>query len=90
MTAYIGLIEVGEASSKDKTIVVSGAAGATGSNVCQIAKNILGVKKVIGICGTDEKCAFLKNTLHVDVALNYRSPNFAQEFVDATPDFIDL
>ena len=45
--------------SSGGVLVVSGAAGATGSVAGQIGK-ILGAKKVIGICGTDEKCNFIK------------------------------
>src|SRR3712207_2461427 len=56
LTAYFGFLKVGAASSKDRVVVVSGAAGATGSNVTQIAKNVLGIETVIGIADSDEKC----------------------------------
>jgi NADPH-dependent curcumin reductase CurA len=55
LTAYFGLTEVGQAKKED-IVVISGAAGATGSVAVQIAKKIIGCKKVIGIAGTDEKC----------------------------------
>ncbi|KAK6504527.1 hypothetical protein TWF481_006468 [Arthrobotrys musiformis] len=89
LTAYFGLLRVGAATSNDKTIVISGAAGATGIIACQIAKNVLGVEKVIGIAGTDEKCAILKE-YGCDIALNYKSSSFKEDFVKATPDWIDV
>lgn len=51
-------------------LVVSGAAGAVGSLVVQFGK--LAGCKVYGIAGSDEKCQYLLNTLHVDGAINYR------------------
>ena len=56
--AAIGMKVKGKLSSGG-VLVVSGSAGATGSVAGQIGK-ILGAKKVIGICGTDEKCNFIK------------------------------
>lgn len=47
MTAYVGLVDIGKVT-KDDVVVVSGAAGATGSSVVQLAKNVIGCKKVIG------------------------------------------
>lgn len=67
----VGQIKAGE------TLVVSGAAGATGSLVCQLGK-IKGAK-VVGIAGGSEKCKYLKETLGVDVALDYKSPTFQEE-----------
>jgi NADPH-dependent curcumin reductase CurA len=49
----------GEASKSD-TIVVSGAAGATGSMVVQIAKRIIGAKRVVGIAGSEQKCQWVR------------------------------
>src|SRR5258708_37216203 len=57
MTAYFGLIDVGQVKQGD-VVVVSGAAGATGSTVGQIAK-IKGAAKVIGIAGGPQKCAWI-------------------------------
>ncbi|KAF4973345.1 hypothetical protein FSARC_323 [Fusarium sarcochroum] len=59
LTAYYGLLDVGKARKGDR-VVVSGAAGATGSMVVQIAKKLVGVESVIGIAGTDEKCLWVK------------------------------
>ena len=68
-------------------MVVSGAAGAVGSIACQIGKRQ--GAKVIAIAGTDEKCQWLEKELGVDKALNYKSPTFQKEFVDAV-DYLDV
>lgn len=60
LTAYYGLVVQGEAKPQD-TVIVSGAAGATGSMVIQIAKKIVGCERVIGIAGTDEKCQWVES-----------------------------
>ncbi|WPH00032.1 Hypothetical protein R9X50_00285500 [Acrodontium crateriforme] len=83
LTAYFGLTEVGMATAKD-IVVISGAAGATGSMAVQIAKKIIGAKKVIGIAGTDDKCKWVES-LGADLCLNYKSPNFRKELKAATP-----
>jgi len=88
LTAYFGLIKVGEAKADD-VVVVSGAAGATGSMVVQIAKHIVGCKKVIGIAGSKEKCDWVKS-IGADECLDYRSPSFREDFDKATPDFANL
>ena len=72
LTAYFGLLRVGKPKPSD-TVLVSGAAGATGSIVAQIAKHVVGCKKVIGTAGTDEKCAWLQANNIVDVAINYKT-----------------
>jgi len=46
--------------------------------------------RVVGICGSDEKCKWLIDELGFDVALNYKADDFKQKFKDATPDFIDV
>jgi len=76
LTAYFGLLDVGQIKAGE-TLVVSGAAGATGSLVCQIGK-IKGAK-VVGIAGGADKCRYLKETLGVDVALDYKSPTFHED-----------
>ena len=72
LTAYFGLLDVGKVQAGD-FVVVSGAAGATGSVVCQIAK--LKGAKVLGIAGSDDKVQWLKE-LGCDDALNYKSALF--------------
>lgn len=57
---------------------MSGAAGSVGSIVCQIGK--LKGAKVVAIAGGAEKCAWLKNELGVDVALDYKSPTFHEDY----------
>ncbi|KAF3179054.1 hypothetical protein TWF788_007138 [Orbilia oligospora] len=88
---YRAPIEKGDLmETYDSTVVVSVAAGATGSVVCQIAKNVLGIKNVVGIAGSDAKCELLKKSCGCDYALNYRSPTFKQDFDEATKDDIDV
>jgi len=69
LTAYSGLLRIGE-PKPGETVFVSGAAGAVGSLVCQIAK-IKGCS-VIGSAGSDDKCAWLKS-VGVDATVNYRT-----------------
>ncbi|KAF2810856.1 NAD(P)-binding protein [Mytilinidion resinicola] len=87
LTAYFGLLRIG-APKAGETVVVSGAAGATGSVVGQIAK-IYGAH-VIGVCGSDSKCSWLKEELGFDEAVNYKDPEFAKKFRDVTKNFIDV
>ena len=88
LTAYLGLTEIGK-PKKGETIVVSGAAGAVGSIVGQIAK-LLGCK-VIGIAGTDEKVTMLKSTLGFDEAINYNTTkNMAAAIKEAAPNGVDI
>ena len=70
LTAYLGLTEIGK-PKEGETLLVSGAAGAVGSVVGQIAK-ILGLR-VVGIAGTDEKVALLKSEFGFDDAINYKT-----------------
>ncbi len=72
LTAYFGLLEVGKPKKND-AILVSGAAGATGSIVAQIAKHVVGCKLVIGTAGTNEKCKWLEQNNIVDIAINYKT-----------------
>ncbi|KAI5370488.1 Putative GroES-like superfamily, alcohol dehydrogenase-like, NAD(P)-binding domain superfamily [Septoria linicola] len=83
LTAYFGLTGVGN-TTKDDVVVISGAAGATGSMAVQIAKKILGAKKVIGIAGTDEKCRWVEK-IGADLCLNYKKDSFADDLRAATP-----
>jgi NADPH-dependent curcumin reductase CurA len=88
MTAYFGMIDVGNVGAGD-TVVVSGAAGATGSVAGQIAK-IKGATQVVGIAGTPEKCAWIVDELGFDAAVNYKSDDVAGSLRRLCPDGIDL
>jgi NADPH-dependent curcumin reductase CurA len=74
LTAYFGLTDIGKPNPGD-IVVVSGAAGATGSVVVQIAK-ALGCK-VIGIAGGAEKCRWVVEQAHADAAIDYKLENVA-------------
>ena len=86
ITAYFGLLDVGN-PQPGETVVVSGAAGATGAMVCQIAK-IKGCH-VIGIAGGDEKCSWLKEC-GVDDVIDYKNSNVAEELTKLAKDGIDI
>jgi NADPH-dependent curcumin reductase CurA len=88
MTAYFGLLDVGQPKEGD-TIVVSGAAGATGSVVGQIAK-LKGAGNVVGIAGTDEKCAWLVDELGFDAAINYKTEKVGARLRELCPKGIDI
>ncbi len=75
-TALCGLVDVLGIKSGE-TVLVSAAAGATGSVACQIAKG-RGCR-VIGIAGSDAKCAWLTGKLGIDAAINYKNQNVAAE-----------
>jgi len=87
LTAYFGLLEVGR-PEPGETVVVSGAAGATGSVVGQIAKN-LGCR-VVGIAGGPEKCAWLTEEVGFDAAIDYKAERVDRRLRDLCPDGIDL
>jgi NADPH-dependent curcumin reductase len=86
-TAYFGLLEIG-APKPGETLVVSAAAGAVGSVVCQIGK-IKGCR-VIGIAGTKDKCDWLVNELGIDGAINYKTENVAERLDALCPNGIDI
>ncbi|ODQ83256.1 hypothetical protein BABINDRAFT_82736 [Babjeviella inositovora NRRL Y-12698] len=81
LTAYVGLIDVGKVT-KDDTVVISAASGATGSMCVQIAKHIIGCKRVIGISGGAEKCKYVES-IGADAAVDYKDPNFKQNLQKA-------
>lgn len=87
LTAYFGLLDVGRAKAGE-TVVVSGAAGATGSAVGQIAK-IVGCR-VIGIAGGAEKCRYLKEQLGFDGVVDYKSENIFASLRVQCPNGIDV
>ncbi|GAA5958389.1 hypothetical protein JCM3765_007861 [Sporobolomyces pararoseus] len=79
MTAWVGLTEAEVGDVKpDDVVVVSGAAGATGSAVVQIAKNIIGCKKVIGIAGGPDKCKWVEG-LGADKCVDYKSSSWKED-----------
>ena len=87
MTAYFGLLAICN-PQPGETVVVSGAAGAVGSLVGQIAK-IKGCR-VIGIAGTDEKVDWLINELGFDAAFNYKTTtNYVGKLKELCPNGID-
>jgi NADPH-dependent curcumin reductase len=88
MTAYFGMTDVGRVKEGD-VVVVSGAAGATGSTAGQIAK-IKGAKKVVGIAGGPEKCAWIVDELGFDEAIDYKNDKVAARLREACPDGLDL
>ena len=87
LTAYFGLLDIGD-PQPDETVVVSAAAGSVGHVVGQIAK-VRGAR-VVGVAGSDEKCALLTGELGFDAAVNYKADDFRAAFKDATPDRIDV
>ena len=87
LTAYFGLLDVGK-PQKGETLVVSAAAGATGSVAGQIGK-IHGCR-VVGIAGTDEKCQWLTEELGFDAAVNYKHPDWKEKLAAATPNGVDI
>ena len=86
-TAYFGLIDVGRPAAGE-TVVVSGAAGATGSVVGQIAK-IEGCR-AIGVAGGPEKCRWLTEELGFDAAIDYKSESLKARLKELCPDGIDI
>lgn len=88
VTAYYGLVDIVKAGPQD-AIVVSGAGGAVGSVAIQIAKHILGCRKVIGIAGSDSKCRWVQS-LGADACLNYKSDTFEAELNQATEGFVEV
>ena len=88
MTAYYGTKIIARVGPED-TVVVSGAAGATGSMVVQIAKKILGCKRVIGIAGNNEKCKWVES-LGADICLNYKAADFKKQLIAATEGYVEV
>ncbi len=87
MTAYFGILEVGELKSGD-TVVVSGAAGAVGQVVGQIAR-IKGCS-VVGIAGGSDKCAYVVDELGFDAAVDYKSEDVKKALRSHCPKGIDV
>ena len=86
-TAYFGINEIGQIKAGE-TVVVSGAAGSTGSIAGQIAK-IKGCR-VIGTAGGKEKCDWLVKTAHFDAAIDYKSEDIGARLSELCPNGIDV
>lgn len=86
LTAYFGMTDVGGVGEGD-IVVVSGAAGATGSVAGQVAR--LKGATVIGIAGGEEKCRWLVEQAKFDHAIDYKSDNVYQKLKEYCPDGID-
>ncbi|CAB4734241.1 unannotated protein [freshwater metagenome] len=87
ITAYFGMLEVGEPKAGE-TVLVSGAAGATGSVAAQVAQ-IQGAR-AIGIAGSAEKCEWLVKTAGLAAAINYRTEDVEQRIGELCPEGIDV
>ncbi|KIG16556.1 putative NADP-dependent oxidoreductase [Enhygromyxa salina] len=87
MTAYFGLLEVG-ALAADDTVLVSGAAGAVGSMVGQIAK--LKGARAVGLAGGPEKCQHLVNELGFDAAIDYKHDDVKAKIKATCPDRVNV
>lgn len=87
ITAWVGLIAVGEVRVGD-VVLVSGAAGAVGSCVVQLAR--ARGARVIGVAGGARKCAYLIDTLGADAAIDYRAGDLAGQIARAAPQGIDV
>ena len=87
LTAYFGMGEIGEPKAGD-TVLVSGAAGATGSVAGQLAR-IAGAR-VIGIAGGKEKCDWLVNELGFDGAIDYKNEDTEAQVKALCPDGVDV
>ena len=87
MTAYFGLLDVGQPKAGE-TIVVSGAAGAVGQTVGQIAR--LKGCRVVGIAGGKAKCDFVVNDLKFDACIDYKAGNVQDGLKQHCPKGIDV
>ena len=88
LTAYFGLLDVCQPKA-GATVLVSAAAGAVGSVVGQIAK--MQGCRVVGLAGTDEKCAWLTDDLGFDAAINYKTcGTYKEAIAEACPEGVDV
>jgi NADPH-dependent curcumin reductase CurA len=87
LTAYFGMLDIGQPKAGE-TVVVSGAAGATGSVAAQLAR-IRGAR-AIGIAGGAEKCAWLRDAARLDAAIDYKSEDVGARLSALCPDGIDV
>jgi NADPH-dependent curcumin reductase len=87
VTAYFGLLDVGS-PKEGETVVVSGAAGAVGSVVGQIAK--LKGCRVVGIAGGPEKCKWIVDELGFDAAIDYKAEDMNAALRECCPEGVDV
>ncbi len=87
LTAYFGLLDLGEPKAGE-TVLVSGAAGATGSVAGQIAK--LKGCHVVGIAGGPEKCAWLKAEAGFDEVIDYKNEDVDARIAETCPNKVDV
>jgi NADPH-dependent curcumin reductase CurA len=87
MTAYFGLLDIGQ-PKPGETVVVSGAAGAVGMVVGQIAR-IKGCR-VVGIAGGPEKCNYITKELNFDAAIDYKSEDVRKALEKHCPKGVDV
>jgi NADPH:quinone reductase len=87
LTAYFGLLDIGQ-PQEGETVVVSGAAGAVGMTVCQIAK--LKGCRVVGIAGGAEKNNYLKEQLGLDATVDYKAGDIREAVQRACPKGVDI
>ena len=87
LTAYVGIVDIG-AAQEGETVVVSAAAGATGSLAAQIAK--LRGCRVVGICGSADKARWLVDDLGLDGAIDRRVEDVHARLKELCPDRIDV
>jgi NADPH-dependent curcumin reductase CurA len=88
LTAYVGLLDIA-AMRPGETVFVSGAAGAVGSTVGQIAR-LRGAARVIGSAGSEDKVAFLTKELGFSAAFNYKAGPIRGLLREAAPDGVDV
>ena len=87
MTAYFGLLDIGQ-PQPGETVVVSGAAGAVGALVGQIAK--LKGCRVVGIAGGPEKCRYVVDELGFDAAIDYKAGGLDAALAEHCPEGVDV
>ena len=87
LTAYFGLLDVGQPQAGE-TVLVSGAAGATGSVVAQIAR--LKNCRVVGIAGGAEKCDWLRTACKLDAVIDYKNEDIQQRIGELCPEGVNV
>ncbi|MCB1017405.1 MAG: NADP-dependent oxidoreductase [Acidimicrobiales bacterium] len=87
ITAYVGMLDIGR-PQEGETVVVSAAAGATGSVAGQLAKRA--GARVVGIAGRPDKCAWVVDELGFDACVDHRAPDFVERLRAATPQRVDV